>query len=35
MTKSERIAGACLALVLGIAGAVMLLHWALSSNVVA
>lgn len=35
MTPAERIAGVCLALILGIAGAALLLHWALSSNVVA
>ncbi len=35
MKPAERIASVCLALVLGIAGAVLLLHWALTSNVVA
>lgn len=34
VTPSERIGGVCLAIVLGIAGAALLLHWALSSNVV-
>lgn len=34
MKPAERIASVCLALVLGIAGAVLLLHWAASCNVV-
>lgn len=34
MTPAERIAGGCLALVLGICGAAALLHWAISCNVV-
>jgi len=35
MSPAERIASVCIALILGICGAALLLHWAMTCNVVA